>query len=81
MAVEIISNVGPQSQHDSGFIGFSAPPPTQQVKIPDSLQMFLASPKPLEADLPESADFDKEFEFEQGSDSEGDYDMTVYDDD
>eukprot|EP00973_Karenia_brevis_P040794 5647243-Karenia_brevis.AAC.1 len=61
MAVEISGNVDPQSQPDNGFIGFSAPPPTQQVEIPDSLQMLLANPKPLEAGLLESGDFDNEF--------------------
>eukprot|EP00973_Karenia_brevis_P056359 7838482-Karenia_brevis.AAC.1 len=50
------------------FIGFSAPPLTQQVEIPDRLQMFLGKPKPLEADLSETADFDNAFEFKQGSD-------------
>eukprot|EP00973_Karenia_brevis_P092447 12412478-Karenia_brevis.AAC.1 len=42
--------------------------------------MFLANPTPLEAGPPENADPDDEFGCEQGTDSEGDYDMTVYDD-
>eukprot|EP00973_Karenia_brevis_P052890 7351529-Karenia_brevis.AAC.1 len=43
--------------------------------------MFLANPTPLEAGPPENADPDDEFDYKHGTDSEGDYDMTVYGDD
>eukprot|EP00973_Karenia_brevis_P018769 2573017-Karenia_brevis.AAC.1 len=68
MAVEMIGNVGPQRREDSNFTGFSAPSGANQVEYPDHLQMFLASPTPLEAEPPEAADPDDEFEHEQGTD-------------
>eukprot|EP00973_Karenia_brevis_P016634 2278194-Karenia_brevis.AAC.1 len=81
MAVEMTGSVGPQRQGDSNFTGFSAPSGVNQVEYPDHLQMFLANPNTLEAEPPENADPDDEFEYEQGTNSEGDYDMTAYDDD
>eukprot|EP00973_Karenia_brevis_P016644 2279919-Karenia_brevis.AAC.1 len=81
MAVEMTGNVGPQRQEASNCTGFGAPPQANQVDYPDHLQMFLANLKPLEAGPPENAGLDDEYEFEQGWDSEGDYDMTVFDDD
>eukprot|EP00973_Karenia_brevis_P012701 1723711-Karenia_brevis.AAC.1 len=68
MAVEMIGNVGPRRHEDSNFTGFTAPPRVNQVEYPDHLQMFLANPKPLEAEPPDNADPDDEFEYEQGSD-------------
>eukprot|EP00973_Karenia_brevis_P083666 11608344-Karenia_brevis.AAC.1 len=78
MAVETTGSVGSQRQEESNFTGFTAPPQVNQVEYPDHLQMFLANPKPLEAEPPDHADLDDEYEFEQGSDSEGDYDMTIF---
>eukprot|EP00973_Karenia_brevis_P080234 11130041-Karenia_brevis.AAC.1 len=52
-----------------------------QVPLPAAMQAFLSNQPESSVGPPENCDYDEEFEYEQCSDSEGDLDMEVFDDD